>query len=156
MSTVDIDINKTGEMAGRSEWLKLIGAIQDGTYGINVKGITIGEDGITGGVRSLTKYIDVDVATYTLDETEEYDEIILRVNHTATAAVKITLSDAQLPKSSKLLIKDTGFNAATNNITITCETGTTKIENSINDYIINGDGDWLGLFNNKIDWYVRA
>ena len=60
----------------------------------------------------------VAATTYTVIDTVS----IVNVGHTATAAVTVTLSSAEIAKvGRKFIIVDTGDNAGTNNITVATE-----------------------------------
>lgn len=62
----------------------------------------------------------VAAATYTTTGVES----ILHVTYTATGAVTITIASADIIDGRRIIIKDAGGNAGTNNITITPASGT--------------------------------
>lgn len=82
----------------------------------------------------------VNAATYNLAE----DDDILHVTYTTTGSVVITWPTAQMVSGREVKIKDAGFNASANNITIETE-GAETIDASAN-LTIAGDGVSITLY----------
>lgn len=81
------------------------------------------------------------------------DDEVISVDHTATAAVAITLPPASLLQGRAIIINDTGDNASANNITITPDSGT--ISNAAN-YVINTDSGSVTIGSDGRQWMVEA
>jgi hypothetical protein len=79
-------------------------------------------------------------------------DFFLHVTATATTAVTITLPTAEVVKGRAVNIKDAGFNASTNNITIETE-GAELIEGAAN-LVISADGVSISLYSNGSDWFI--
>lgn len=104
--------------------------------------VTISE-GMTWGVK------DIEAATYDLLSTDH----ILSAVYTATGAItSLTLPTAQCTRGREVIVKDSGGNAGTNNITIDTE-GSEKIDGA-DTYVINNDYDSITLFSDGSNWFV--
>ena len=115
----------------------------DSAYKISGTGVVSSEVGLGN------KITEVDSATYDLLITDN----ILHVTYTTTAAVtSLTLPTAQTIASRKIVIKDAGGNANTNNITIDTE-GSETIDGE-NTLVINGDYDTAILYSDGSNWFV--
>jgi len=101
----------------------------------------------TGGqFRSVTT---VAAATYDLLTTD----YILNVTYTGTAAVtSLTLPTAQAVSGRLIIIKDAGYNATTNNITIDTQ-GAETIDNAAT-FVINSNGDSVNVYSDGTNWHV--
>lgn len=97
----------------------------------------------------LNNVTTVNAATYDLD----VDDYMLNVTYTSTGAVtSLTLPTAQTISGRRIIIKDGGFNASINNITIDTE-GSETIDGDAT-WTINGDGDWVGLISDGTNWQI--
>jgi hypothetical protein len=92
----------------------------------------------------------VNVAAYTVLETDR----ILHVAYTLSDPCVVTIPTALITTKFRLLIKDGGLNATTNNITIVGEGGETIDGDS--SWIINGDGDWLRLYSDGANLFIHG
>lgn len=100
----------------------------------------------TGGyTRNITT---VASASYDLLITDD----ILDVTYTATGAVTIDLKTAQVVRGRTIVVKDGGFNATTNNITITTE-GIEKIDNQ-DTAVIDVDDAAITIFCDGTNWKI--
>lgn len=105
------------------------------------------------------KITEVDAATYTIAITDR----IIAVDYTGTGAVTLTLPAASTAWNStdstgiQFMIKDTGANASTNNITINRAGADTIIDSATGQTstIIGGDGEaiWIGI-KDSTTWMV--
>lgn len=91
----------------------------------------------------------VNAATYDLAVTDYF----LKVTYTTTGAVTaLRLMSAQTLSGRTIHIKDAGFNAATNNITVTTE-GSETIDGSAT-YVLSSDGESVSLISDGTNWLV--
>lgn len=135
-----------------------------GTAGADILSLTAGaEEGIriTEGTNILTTNIKgsqivnvtaVASGTHTVLQTDYY----LQVTYTATGVVTITLpSIATVGNGFIIVIKDSGYNANTNNITV-ARNGSDSINNVGGNYTINNDGAAIALIANSTtsDWEI--
>jgi hypothetical protein len=91
---------------------------------------------------------EVDAATYELLPTD----YILHVVRTATGDCGITIPTAQTVAGRVIHVKDAGFDASTNNITIETE-GAEEIEGAAN-LVISADGVSISLYSDGTDWFI--
>lgn len=99
-----------------------------------------GSSTISGG--QFVNVTTVNVATYDLLATD----YILNVTYTTTGAVtSLTIPDAQFVIGRIIHIKDAGFNAGTNSITLDTVGATKKIEGN-DTLVISGDGEVISLY----------
>jgi len=92
----------------------------------------------------------VNAATYDLLVTDD----ILNVTYTLTAAVtSLTLPTAQCVAGRLITVKDAGYLAGTNNITIDTE-GAEKINNA-DTLVINANGDSVDIYADGTNWHVK-
>ncbi len=97
--------------------------------------------------------ITVSTATYTLNESNNYPEIILHVTRTAAGTCTITIDTDQLSNDSQITIKDAGGGAATYNITI--QTEGAEIIDGAATAVISGNYDSLTLYNDNTNWFIK-
>ena len=97
------------------------------------------------------KIITVNSLSYSLNEADNYDEIILHVTYTSTGACTITLDTDMLVLDTKIVIKDTG-NASLNNITIATE-GSATIDGAAT-HVISNDYDSITLYPASSNWFI--
>lgn len=103
---------------------------------------------ITGGIFHPPTIVGV--ATYDLLPTDS----ILHVTYTATGAVtSLTLPTAQCVAGRLITVKDAGYNAGVNSITLDTE-GAEKIDNA-DTYVINASGDAIDLYSDGSNWHVK-
>ena len=116
----------------------------------NETGREIDPDDILTSIPASTKTVTtVNVATYDIEDTDD----ILHVTYTSTAAVtSLTLQTSLLSSGKEITIKDTGFNAATNSITVDTE-GDETIDGGATA-IINDDGDAINIYSDGINWFI--
>lgn len=92
----------------------------------------------------------------TIVNTLTYDllitDFILHVIYTITDVVTITLPTNQVTGGRRIIIKDAGGLAGTNNITIVTE-NTEKIDGSAT-MIIDSNYSAISLYSNGINWYI--
>ena len=93
------------------------------------------------------EYTELDAATYDVLATD----FQIRVLHTATAAVTITLPTALLGVLTHLEIMDSGQNAGTNAITV--ETEGSEVIDGAATATINTNGGSLVLTNDGANWF---
>ena len=80
-------------------------------------------------------------------------DYILNVTYTGTGAVtSLTLPTAQSVAGRTVIIKDAGYNANTNNITVDTE-GAETINNGAS-VIISGDGDSVSVYSDGTNWHI--
>jgi hypothetical protein len=92
----------------------------------------------------------VNTATYSVLPTD----YILHVTYTSTGAVNsLDLPTAQVVYGRIIKVKDAGFNATTNNITITTE-GLETIDGAVT-YVIDTDRKSIELYSDGANWYVN-
>lgn len=94
------------------------------------------------GIRTVSATTDTVTAT----------DDILSVTRTATGACTITLPTAQMTAGRTLIVKDAGFLAGTNNITIDTQ-GAEKIDNA-DTYVINVNEASVSLYSNGSGWFA--
>lgn len=99
------------------------------------------------GSKTLTT---VSTATYTVLDNDN----ILHVMRTATGACTITIPTALIVSTKVIDIKDAGFNASNNNITIETQAAE-KIENSTADYVISVSGTSIQLYSDGTDLFIK-
>ena len=93
--------------------------------------------------------VSLDATTYTVLSTDS----VVNVDHTATAAVTVTLSTAEIAKvGRKFIIVDTGDNAAINAVTVATE-GSETIGGSATGSITANSGT-LNLISNGSDLFI--
>lgn len=95
---------------------------------------------------------DVNVAIYPVVATD----VVLEVRRTATGPAQINLpAIATVPAGRTIVVKDSGYNAAVNNITVT-RVGGDKINNVVGSYTINVSGSCLWFKANAatLDWEI--
>lgn len=110
----------------------------------------IDDDLTTGGGR-IIKITDVNSATYTVLSSDHY----LQVRRTSTGTCTITLPAIGSSNEGQIYyIKDSGYNASANNITINT-TGADTIQNAASA-TITGDGNALSICANNTsnDWEI--
>jgi len=108
----------------------------DFDHAILIQGNITVEGGQTGNITTIN------AATYDLLATD----YILNVTYTLTGAVtSLTIPDAQFVVGRIIHIKDAGFNAGTNSITLDTVGATKKIERN-DTLVISGDGESLSLY----------
>lgn len=95
------------------------------------------------------KTATISTSTYTVDGTSP--DYMLFVNTTSTA-VAITLPAHNAGR--KVVIKDIGFNAQNNNITLIRNGGTGSIEDYAGDRILATNGASWTLMSNGTNWYI--
>ena len=116
-----------------------------------------------GGITSDDKYLtsseidakivggevtSINVAAYALLITDT----ILSVSYTATGACTITIPTAQITNGRRLVIKDAGGLAGTNNITIATE-GAETIDGSATA-VINSDYSAINIYSDGTNLYI--
>ena len=100
--------------------------------------------------RKFVNVTTVNAATYDLLAIDD----ILNVTYTGTAAVtSLTLPTAQSVVGRIITIKDAGYNAGTNNITI--DTEGAELINNGDTYVINADGNSIDIYSDGTDWHVK-
>jgi hypothetical protein len=93
---------------------------------------------------------DIVTATYTALATDR----ILHVTRTATGPCTITIPTALITSNKfTIIVKDAGFDASTNNITIQTGSGET-IDNLASPKIINSDGTALVLYSDGSNLFI--
>ncbi len=105
---------------------------------------------ISGGEVRITNRVDVNSTTHTVDTEQTYISVL----HTATAAVAITLTDSTTTVNDGMIviIKDSGYNAGTFNITISAS-GSDTVENGASLVMsTNGASVILRLNSSTADW----
>lgn len=103
------------------------------------------------GWNSITqKVTTVNTATYTVLSSDE----ILNVTRTATGTCVVTWPTALMDNGRDLLIKDAGFNASSFNITV--DTGGAETIDGSANWTINGDGDWIGVYSDGSNLFIKA
>ncbi len=112
-------------------------------------GNTTGNTTIAGSAQYTTRTLAA--ATLTIDTTTTDYEVL--VTYTATGSCAITLPAPTAGR--QLYIKDAGFNAATNNITI-LQHASEKIENVAGTYTMATSGESVELTSNGTDWFIMA
>ncbi len=121
-----------------------------GAAGLHVKGD--GEVETTGNIviggAQITNITTVNAASYDVLATD----YILHVTYTDTGTVAIDLKTAQLQAGRIIHIKDSDFNAGTNNITITTEGGATIDEAAT--YIITANGNAVSLYCDGSNYFI--
>ena len=90
----------------------------------------------------------VNAASYSTVRTDH----ILDVTYTSTGAVEITIKSKDVSDGRKLVIKDSGGNASTNNITVITE-GSETIDGD-DSAIICGDNDSIELYCDGTNWKI--
>ncbi len=98
-----------------------------------------------GNIRNVTT---VNAASYDLLITD----YILNVTYTDTGTVAIDLKTAQAVEGRIIHIKDSDFNAGTNNITITTE-GAETIDEAAT-YVITANGNAVSLYSDGSHWFI--
>lgn len=122
-------------------------------------------DGITLSVNDLTLSLEMAGATnlysgvyraVTVVNTGNYNlastDDILHVSYTASGAVTVTLMSVEAISGRVIHIKDAGFNARTNNITIETE-GAETIDGAAS-LILSNDGDAAMLYCDGSNWFI--
>ena len=107
-------------------------------------------DGATGWISTTQKITTVNTATYTVLSSDE----ILNVTRTATGACTITWPTSLMDNGRDLVIKDAGFNASVYNITV--NTGGAETIDGDASWLINGDGDWLDLYSDGSNLFIKG
>ncbi len=125
-----------------------------------VEGIRITETGsaitaetfgdILGNVR---KKITVSTATYTLNESDNYPEIIIHVTRTASGTCTITIDTDQLANDSQITFKDAAGGASSFNIVIDTE-GAETIDGAAS-LTISADYGSKTLYNDGSNWFTK-
>lgn len=91
----------------------------------------------------------VNAATYDLLVTDD----ILNVTYTGTGAVtSLTLPTAQCTDGRVIVVKDAGYNATTNNVTI--DTEGAELINNAATYVISSDGEAVTLYADGSNWHA--
>lgn len=104
---------------------------------------------VLGGANGLLSITTVNTSTYDLLEGDN----ILDVIYTTTGAVtSLTLPTAQTTKGRAIVIKDSGGNAGTNNITI--DTEGSELIDGISTKVISVDYDSIQLYSDGTDWFI--
>ena len=119
---------------------------QEGIYKSLEKLIDINYDLASGLSTNITI---VNVATYDLLITDHF----LHVTYTATGAVTITLPTPPTIKKRRIVIKDAGGLAGTNNITIVTEGVGEKIDGE-DTIIIDSNYSAISLYSKGGNWYI--
>ena len=112
-------------------------------------GNTTGNTSFIGSAQYTTRTLNA--ATLTVDTTTTDYEIL--VTRTSTGTCTITLPAPT--NGRQLYIKDTGFNAGTNNITI-ARHASEKIENVAGNYTMSTNGQSIELTSDGTDWFIMA
>jgi len=95
---------------------------------------------------------DVNIATYPVVVTD----VVLEDRYTATGASGISLPAISSVRPGRIIVvKDSGYNASANNITVT-PAGTDKINNAAAALVINVSGSaiWLQANSTTFDWEI--
>ena len=103
-------------------------------------------------IRSASERVTTSIATATGEVTQTAE--FLFVSYTTTGEVTITILNAMESNGYWFSIKDAGFNAKINNIVLTCENALTKIEGSVDDFKIKGNGETWNFINYSGDWFI--
>ena len=114
-----------------------------------VEGIRVGVSDNTFNGGQKVHITTVNAATYDLLVTD----YILHVVYTATGSVAIDLPTAQCVAGRIFSVKDAGYNAGVNSITLDTE-GAEKINNA-DTYIINASGDAIDVYSDGTNWHVK-
>lgn len=115
----------------------------NGTYLSSTKDLTTLHVGVKHRAATVT------TSTYTIDGTSP-DYLIFA--DTTNTVITITLPAHDTGRT--IIIKDIGFNASTNNITLTRSGGTGTIEDYSGDRIIATNGASWTLVSNGSNWYI--
>ena len=91
---------------------------------------------------------DIIAAAYALLVTDE----ILSVTYTATGAVEITIPTAQITSGRRIVVKDAGGLAGTNNITIATE-GAETIDGAATA-VISGNYNFISIYCDGTNWFL--
>ncbi len=102
---------------------------------------------------NVSKKITVSTATYGLNESSNYPEVILHVTRTATGTCVITIDTDMLSNDSQITIKDAGGGAASFNITVQTE-GAENIDGAATA-VISGNYDSITLYNDDSNWFIK-
>ncbi len=102
---------------------------------------------------NISKKIPVSTATYALNESSNYPEVILHVTRTATGTCVITIDTDMLSQDSQITIKDAGGGAASFNITVQTE-GAANIDGAATA-VISGNYDSITLYNDDSNWFIK-
>jgi len=126
----------------------------DGAVGI---GIGVAEPAekleINGIVKADTGKFQRNTVTDTTHTTLSTDHTIL-VQHTDTAAVTVTLATSETDDEREFIIKDSGGNASSNNITIETE-GAETIDGESSTIILSDYG-WVWLTSDGNNWFIKS
>lgn len=95
-------------------------------------------------------FVSVAAASYSFSEIRNS---ILAVPYTATGTVSIDLSSSSAVSGRMVIIKDTGNNASSNNITITTE-GSETIDGSATATISSDRGSLILVYDGTSDWMI--
>jgi hypothetical protein len=89
--------------------------------------------------------VSVDAGDYSVDDSVE----IVHVVYSPTGKTLVTLAPSD---GRHLVIKDAGFNATLNPITVRDKSG--GLINGDIEWVINGDGDWIALYCYGGNWFI--
>ena len=150
--TINGDLDTGNFTPGADQWAVTAGGVEAQRWTEDTNKL---ETWIKGKQRVKTTNIPSGTATYTILETDFWIEC----TRTATGVLTVTLPKlATVLAGSRFFIKDSGYNAGTNNITVARPaddvTATNTIDNVDGSYTINGDGDLFGFQANSAldDW----
>ena len=97
---------------------------------------------------SLTVTV-LNAATYTIVDADN----LLHITYTSTAAVTaLTIPTAQALVGRKIIFKDAGGNASTNNITIVTEGG--ELIDGQATYVMNSNYESITLYSDGTNWFI--
>jgi len=91
-------------------------------------------------------------ATYSVDETNDYNEVIIKSTYSSTETQVITIKTAMMALNTKLIIIDAGDNAAVKNITVATE-GAEEIGGAATATMATSSGT-LVLISDGTDWFI--
>lgn len=107
-----------------------------------------GNDVKVTGAKSEYKFVTVNTATYSV----QADDTFVQVDYTTTGTCTVTLPAATTGGGFKRVIKDTGNNAGTNNITVDTVSGTIDGDTS---YTIANNKESVVVTSNGTKWIVH-
>jgi len=94
---------------------------------------------------------EITTATYSLVE----DDIILHVTRTTTGACEITIPTALITDGRYFIVKDGGYNATVNNITVKTQ-GSELINGSSADYVMSTNGTRAAFYCRDGDVHIKS